>query len=181
MNNLYDLFIKQMADLHCADKLLINSLPDIIRSTNTTSLANAFNNHLLDTVERADRMEKLSQDLGIDLSEGNCPLMRKFLEEADKIMNASFGSPALKDAMIAALAKKVEHYLIASYANIREVAAFLGYGKIARLLNRSMQTERRSDEGITGICITQVFPECEHAINEQEGAFDTDYALRVRA
>lgn len=181
MNNLYEMFSKQIADLHSADCQLSCALPKIIRVVNTVSLANAFNSHLIETNERIKRIEKISQELELNLGIGSSRAMSEFLIEADSILDSNYSSHALKDAMIAALSRKVEHYLIASYSNVREISAFLGYGKISRMLNRSMQAEKRSDEGINGICITQVFPECEHDFNEQEGGVDTDQALRVRA
>jgi ferritin-like metal-binding protein YciE len=74
--------------------------------------------------------------------------MEGLIEEGKEIMEEDFDENAIDAGLIGA-AQKVEHYEIAAYGTARTHATLLGYNKIARLLQQTLNEEGATDKRLT--------------------------------
>ena len=77
-----------------------------------------------------------------------CKGMEGLIEEGKEIMSEDLDENAIDAGLIGA-AQKVEHYEIAAYGTARNHAALLGYSKVARLLQQTLNEEGSTDKKLT--------------------------------
>ncbi len=84
--------------------------------------------------------------------------MHGLIREGNAVVS---GAPegALRDALMITSAQKVEHYEMASYGTARTYAQVLGQPRVARLLQDTLEEEKKADAKLTEIA--------ERKINEQ--------------
>lgn len=146
-----DLFEEVLKDIYSAEKQLVDALPELAKAADNEDLQDAFEKHHQETERQVDRLEKIFERLGIDKNEEEtCEAMEGLIEESNKIMDEFDRSPVRDSALIIA-AQKVEHYEIASYGSLVELADVLGYTKIAEMLERTLDEEKNTDEDLTSI------------------------------
>lgn len=175
MENLYDVLVEQLTDLYSAETQLVEALPKMVKASTTTELSQAFKAHLGETKVHVERLDQIADELEEKMSGKTCKAMKGLIKEAEDILGEDYAAPALKDAMIVAIAQKVEHYEIAGYGNAIALAQYLGYPEIADLLILTLEEEKKADDGMTDICEGQIFPACEEeGSDEEEGEDDED-------
>jgi ferritin-like metal-binding protein YciE len=74
--------------------------------------------------------------------------MEGVIEEGKELMQEDLEENAFDAGLIGA-AQKVEHYEIAGYGTARAHATLLGYNKIARLLQQTLNEETATDKKLT--------------------------------
>lgn len=145
------LFEKNLKDIYSAEKQLIKALPEMVKAADNEDLQDAFSKHLEQTKRHAERLEKVFDRLEIDKEEEvTCEAMKGLIKENDEIISEFDKSPVRDSALIIG-AQKVEHYEIAAYGSLRELADVLGYSKIADLFDRTLQEEEDTDEQLSYI------------------------------
>jgi ferritin-like metal-binding protein YciE len=77
-----------------------------------------------------------------------CKGMEGLLAEGRELMEEDFEEDALDAGLIGA-AQKVEHYEIAAYGTARTHAEMLGYRRIAKLLQQTLNEEGATDKKLT--------------------------------
>jgi ferritin-like metal-binding protein YciE len=165
-----DLFETELKDMYSAEKQLLEALPEMAKAAYSEDLQDAFEKHLHQTERQVDRLEKIFERLEIDKNEEeNCEAMEGLIEEANEIMSEFDRSPVRDSALIIA-AQKVEHYEIASYGSLVELADVLGYGKIAEMLERTLEEEKDTDEDLSSIAQDVNDEACEMSHEEEEYA-----------
>ena len=76
-----------------------------------------------------------------------------------KAENAFIEQPAIRDAAMIAAANRVEHYEIAAYGTARTLATSLGLSQSPRLLEQTLDEEKKADAKLTQIA--------EQTVNQQ--------------
>jgi ferritin-like metal-binding protein YciE len=98
-----------------------------------------------------ERLEKIFNRLEIDKSEvESCKAMEGLIEEGNKIIE-EYEEGHVRDSALIIGAQKVEHYEIASYGSLCELADVLRYPQIKNLLGRTLDEEEMTDEDLTGL------------------------------
>jgi ferritin-like metal-binding protein YciE len=143
------LFEKNLKDIYSAEKQLIKALPDMVKAAENEDLQDAFSKHLEQTRRQAERLEKIFDRLQMDKSdEVICEAMKGLIKEAQETIKDFEMSPVRDSALIIG-AQKIEHYEIAAYGSLRELAEVLRYSKIAETLDRTLQEEEETDEELS--------------------------------
>jgi ferritin-like metal-binding protein YciE len=91
-----------------------------------------------------------------------CLGMQGLIEEGEKVM-AEEMEPSVMDAAIIACAQKIEHYEICGYGTARAYARELNLGRIAELLEETLDEEYEADDRLTDMAVGQVNEEAERA------------------
>ena len=91
-----------------------------------------------------------------------CDAMDGILDEGKEIMDEYKGSPAI-DAGLLAAAQAVEHYEISRYGTLKAWAEKLGLDQAAKLLDQTLQEEKRTDADLTKIAEDAINVEAEAA------------------
>ncbi|MGC4057399.1 MAG: DUF892 family protein [Chitinophagaceae bacterium] len=77
-----------------------------------------------------------------------------------------------RDAGIIISAQKIEHYEIAAYGSLVQVALTLGHDEAAQLLDETLQEEEDTDQQLTDIAETDVNPMADGETDEDAGMED---------
>jgi ferritin-like metal-binding protein YciE len=146
-----DLLETGLKDIYSAETQLLTALPEVAQAADSDELEEAINHHLEQTKKQVSRLEKIFERLEISKSEmEKCAAMEGLIEENKKIMN-EFPRSAVRDAALIIGAQKIEHYEIAVYGSLCELADVLGEDRICDLLEKSLEEEEETDQYLTEI------------------------------
>jgi ferritin-like metal-binding protein YciE len=147
-NTFQELFLDEMKDVYDAEHRIVRALPKMIEKAGSDALRTALENHLRETEQHVQRLERGFEQLGEDPRRKACKAMEGLLSEGDELMKQS-EDDNLRDAAIIAAAQKVEHYEMATYGTLREWARQLGYEDLARTLQETLDEEGKADKKLT--------------------------------
>ena len=168
---LEDLFEDGLKDVYNAELQLIEALPKMVKAVESEELQDAFETHLQETKRQAERLEKIFTRLKIDKSEvDTCEAMKGLIEEAEQIIKEYESSP-VRDAALIIGAQKVEHYEIAAYGSLVELADVLGHSQFVNILQRTLDEEGDTDHKLSAIAQDVNDDAYELAQNEYEESF----------
>ena len=88
--------------------------------------------------------------------------MEGLIKEGDSIVEETRGGSMTRDAGIIMAAQKVEHYEIATYGSLVQLAKTLGMNDAAGVLHETLDEEKQADEKLTEIAEWQVNQAAEH-------------------
>jgi ferritin-like metal-binding protein YciE len=150
LENLKDLYIRELKDLHSAEKQITKALPKMAKAAGSDELATAFREHLDQTHEHIWRLEKISGRHGESLRGPKCKGMEGLLKEGAEMIEED-AENEVRDAGLISAAQRVEHYEIAAYGCARTYAELLGDEEGASLLKATLSEEKATDEKLTDI------------------------------
>jgi len=155
LNSLEDLFYHQLREIYNAEQQLMIALPKMAESLSNEELENAFRDHVEETTIHKQRLEEISESLGVDLTGETCHAMQGLIEEAEKFISRNPGSDVLDAGMIAD-AQRIEHYEIAAYGTAVTYAKSLGHNDAAKKLQLTLDEESAADVTLNEIAIERV-------------------------
>jgi ferritin-like metal-binding protein YciE len=169
-NTLHEVLTDYIRDLYNAENQLVKALPKMAKAATTPELRAAFEEHLAQTEQQVERLERICEDLGIKPKGKTCHGMKGLIEEGKEVLSST-GDPASKDAALIGAAQKVEHYEIAAYGTARTFANVLGEQTAADLLQQTLDEEKAADEKLTALAQSGLNEEAadEDAVDAQPG------------
>jgi len=166
INSMEDLFVDQLRDLYNAEDQLIQALPQMAQAASSSELKTGLQQHLEQTRNHKQRLDRVFSDLGMSASGQKCEAMEGLIKEGQEALQIS-GDPLVKDAAIIAAAQRVEHYEIAGYGTVRTFADQLGYSDAKDLLQQTLNEEGEADKKLTALAEGGLF---KTGINEKATA-----------
>jgi ferritin-like metal-binding protein YciE len=148
LESLEDLFVDELKDLYNAENQLIKALPKMAKAASSDELRSAFQEHLEQTKEHVNRLEKVFKELNCSPKGKKCRAMEGLIEEGSERLDGD-SDGAVKDAALIAAAQRVEHYEIAGYGCVRTYAEQLGHTEAANLLQQTLEEEGAADKKLT--------------------------------
>jgi ferritin-like metal-binding protein YciE len=148
--NLNDLFLDTLKDIYFAEKQILKALPKMAKAAHSEKLRAAFEKHHGETEGQVERLEKVFELIDKPARSKTCDAIQGILEEGKEIMEEYKGSEALDAGMLAA-AQAVEHYEISRYGTLKQWAQQLGMQDAVRLLDETLQEEKKTDETLTSL------------------------------
>jgi ferritin-like metal-binding protein YciE len=149
-NPLEELLIDELKDLYSAENQIVKALPKMAKAASSPELKRAFERHLEETKRQVERLNQIGEQLEVRLSGKKCKGMEGLIEEGKEIIEEDLDEDATDAGLIGA-AQKVEHYEIAAYGTARTHASLLGYNKVARLLQQTLDEEGNTDKKLTAL------------------------------
>jgi ferritin-like metal-binding protein YciE len=147
---LFELLVDELKDLYNAENQIIKALPRMTKAATSPELKRAFEKHLAETRRQVERLDQIGRSLDVKLTGKKCHGMEGLIEEGKEIIQEDLDESALDAGLIGA-AQKVEHYEIAAYGTARTHAQLLGYDKVARLLQQTLDEEGATDKKLTSL------------------------------
>ena len=144
-------FTDSLKDLYWAEKHLTKALPKMQKAATTEELKSAFGEHLTQTEEHVSRLEKVFEILGKKPQAKKCDAMEGLIKEGDSIVEETEAGSITRDAAIIMAAQKVEHYEIASYGGMVQLAKTMGMDEAADILAMTLEEEKETDQGLSEI------------------------------
>jgi len=163
---LHSFFTDELKDIYWAEKKLVKSLPKLQKAATNEELKNAFAEHLEQTKEHVTRIEQVFELLGEKAQAKKCDAMEGLTKEAESIIEDTEDGTSTRDVGLIMAAQKAEHYEIATYGGLVQLANTLGLGDISNLLQATLDEEKETDQTLTEIAESKV----NHMSLEEEEA-----------
>jgi ferritin-like metal-binding protein YciE len=148
---LEELFLDELKDIYWAEKHLLKVLPRMEKAATSEELKQSFNEHLEVTRGQVERLEKAFEILGKRAQGKKCEAMDGITKEGEGIIEDTDKGTMTRDVGLIMAAQKVEHYEIATYGSLAQLAKTLGRNDIADLMGQTLQEEKEADEMLTEI------------------------------
>jgi ferritin-like metal-binding protein YciE len=153
---LKELFIEELRDIYWAEKHLTKALPKMKKSATSEELATAFEDHLAVTEKQIERVEQVFELLEMTPRAKKCEAMEGLVKEAQNIMEELPKGSAVIDAGLIIAGQKVEHYEIAAYGSLVQLAKTMGENEIANLLQQTLDEEKQADQLLTELAVSGI-------------------------
>jgi ferritin-like metal-binding protein YciE len=146
--DLNDLFLDTLKDIYFAEKQILKALPKMAKAAQSDKLRAAFEKHHGETEGQVERLEQIFELLDVPARGKTCDAIQGILEEGKEVME-EYKCCAALDAGLLAAAQAVEHYEISRYGTLKQWAQQLGMKDAVRLLDQTLQQEKKTDESLT--------------------------------
>ena len=150
-SGLQKLFTDSIKDIYWAENHLVKSLPKMVNASSSTELQAALSDHLELTEEHVSRLEEIFELLGKKAMAKKCDAMEGLTKEGEGVIENTDSGTEARDQGIIMAAQKVEHYEIATYGGLAQLAKTLGYNDISGILERTLAEEKEADQLLTTI------------------------------
>lgn len=151
-----EFFTDELKDIYWAEKHLVKALAKLEKAATSSELKKSFADHAGVTKEHISRLEQAFGLLGKKPQAKKCDAMEGLTKEADGIIEDTEKGTMTRDAALIVAAQKVEHYEIATYGGLRQIAKTLGKNDISELLEQTLGEEKEADELLTNIAETKI-------------------------
>ncbi|WP_027171217.1 ferritin-like domain-containing protein [Methylobacterium sp. 10] len=169
---LHDAFYETLKDVYYAEKQSVRALKKSAKSAEHDELRQAFETHAEESAVQVERLQQVFEIIGKSARAKTCEAMQGLTAEMEEDLE-DFGDSPAADAVLIGCAQAVEHYEIARYGTLKTWASQLGYEDAAKLLDETLQEEKKTDELLTQIAQTiNVEGSEETAIENKTGTED---------
>lgn len=148
---LLEFFHGEIKDIYWAEKHLLKAIPKMSKAATAAELKEAFNNHLEETKGHVERLEQVFDLLGFKPQSKKCEAMEGITKEGDSIVEETEEGTSTRDVGLILAGQKVEHYEIATYGGLVQLARNLGHDDVAEILETTLNEEKTADETLTSI------------------------------
>ncbi len=148
---LQEFFIDSLKDIYWAEKHLLKALPRLEKAATTQELKDSFVEHLEVTRGQITRLEEAFEIMGKKPQAKKCEAMDGLTKEAEGIIEDTQAGTMTRDVALIMAAQKVEHYEIAAYGGLKQLAKTLGKTDLSDLMEQTLQEEKMADEMLTTI------------------------------
>jgi ferritin-like metal-binding protein YciE len=163
-------FYDQLKDIYYAEQQLLKAIPEMQNAATTEELEDAFKEHLGQTERHVKRLEKVFQLAGQKAEGKKCEAIEGLIKEAKSIIEETKEGTMTRDAALIIAAQKIEHYEIATYGGLVQLAVTMGFHRAAELLDKTLNEEALTDKGLTRIA--------ERSINMQAENEDVSWSWK---
>ena len=150
-SKLRDLFVEQLRDIYWAERKLVKALEKMRDKASSPRLKQAFDMHREQTKGHVIRLEEVLSSIDEPADTAKCPAMSGIIEEANDIIDDTDEFSAQRDAGLVIAAQKAEHYEIATYGSLAQLAEVMGFLEAKDLLGQTLQEEKAADLLLTEI------------------------------
>ena len=150
-SKLKEFFVEQLEDIYWAENKLIKALRKMENAATAVRLKDAFNTHREESRTHVSRLEQVFATINAPVDSSKCPAMAGIISEANDIIDDTDEGTAQRDAALVIAAQKAEHYEIASYGSLAQLAETLGYTEAKNLLGQTLEEEKSTDLLLTDI------------------------------
>jgi ferritin-like metal-binding protein YciE len=144
-------FVEELQDIYWAEKHLAKELPKLQKAATSEELADAFGDHQAATEEHVNRLEDVFKMMGETAKAKKCEAMDGLVKEAQQVIEDTDEETATRDVALIMAAQKVEHYEIATYGSLVQLAKTIGMTDVAEILAETLMEEKETDELLTSI------------------------------
>ena len=155
LDSLETFYVEELRDLYNAEHQILKALPKMAKAASSPNLEKGFQEHLQQTKGQVDRLDQIFTALGKSSKGKKCKAMEGLLKEGAELLKADAEASVLDAALIAA-AQRVEHYEMAGYGCVRTYAKLLGHNEATKLLQQTLDEEKRTDEKLTELAVGSI-------------------------
>ncbi|HTN47285.1 MAG TPA: ferritin-like domain-containing protein [Flavipsychrobacter sp.] len=165
------LFLDMLKDMYWSEKNLVPALKTMHDEATTDELKDAFEDHMYVTQKHITRLEKVFSLLDKTAEAKKCDAMEGLIKEGQNIIKETTKGTMTRDVGLIIAAQKVEHYEIASYGSLVQIARTIDREDIAKIIEKTLWEEEDTDQLLTNIAESDVNPMAD---NEKDEESDTE-------
>ena len=169
---LEDLFTASIADIYGAEKALTKALPEMQSAATTQELQQAIGDHMIETEEHVTRLESVFSLMEKVPGANVCQAMDGLLNAGQSMIATTRSGSVTRDAAVIMAAQKIEHFEIAAYGNLVQLARVMGNDEVADLLAQTLEEEKNADRTLTEISQNNI--NWESVTKQSDGIFTQD-------
>ena len=147
---LSDAFYETLKDVYYAEKQSVRALKKSAKASEHDDLKQAFDTHAEESAHQVERLQQVFELIGKPARAKTCEAMQGLTSEMEEDLE-DFGDTPAGDAVLLACAQAMEHYEIARYGTLKTWASQLGHADAAKLLDETLQEEKKTDALLTKI------------------------------
>ncbi|WP_121357447.1 YciE/YciF ferroxidase family protein [Flavisolibacter nicotianae] len=167
LSKLKELFVEQLQDVYWIEIKLVQLLRRLKETVTSGQLADAFSEHREETKEQVRRLEDIFEGIGEPVVASKCTAMEGIMDEADYILYTTDEGSSQRDAGLIIAMQKAEHYEMAIYRSLVQLAETLGYAEAKIALEFTLGEEKAADRQLTQIAKSRIYAA---ALNEENNA-----------
>jgi len=167
-SQLHEFFVDSLKDIYWAEKALTKALPKMQKAATTPQLQEAIEMHLGQTMEQVTRLERVFGLIEEKAVAKKCDAMEGLIKEGQSIMEETKDGSMTRDVGIIMAAQKVEHYEIATYGGLVQIALTMGLDEAADILNETLEEEKQTDTSLTEIAENDINWQAEQEDGQEE-------------
>jgi ferritin-like metal-binding protein YciE len=138
-----DLFLHELGDILYVEKKLVDEvLPTLINQVQDDKFRKGLEKHLEETRGHITNVEQVFDELGESPKTEECIGFEGLKKEQEKLVEEA--SENLIDLVNSGAAARTEHYEIAAYSGLIEMARALGEQYAVTLLDENLKSERET-------------------------------------
>jgi ferritin-like metal-binding protein YciE len=142
MRTAHELFVHELNDILDAEHRILESLQQLEQESHRADLRKAFSQHRSQTEKQIERLEQCFEELDEEPQETECRGIMGLVEEKQAFMQEE-PSTELIELFNLGAAGKVEHYEIATYTTLIDMAQKMGHKKTLRFLQQNLKEEEQ--------------------------------------
>lgn len=150
IENPRELFIHELSDIMSAESIIAKMLPDLQKEAVTPEVKTAIADHLKETRQQIDVLKQVFNALGESPEETTCHAAEGLKEEHDALLEEE-PTPAMLELGNLGGAAKTEHYEIATYTILIQMAKDLGERDVAALLKQNLDQEKAMSKRVEAL------------------------------
>ena len=144
ITSLHAVLVDQIKDLYSAETLIAKALPKMAKAAKSPDLKEGFKHHHAQTKVHVERIKSICASLKEKPTGKTCQATVGLIKEGDEAMEED-ALPEMKDLLLIAAARRVEHYEMSGYTSARELAKALGLKGIFSTLSTTLAEEKATD------------------------------------
>jgi ferritin-like metal-binding protein YciE len=148
---LKEFFVHQLKDIYWAEKKLFNELPKLQDAATTPELKDAFGQHRHLAQTHVERLEQVFGMVNEKIDATKCTAIADIVNEGEEIIDTTNRGTAQRDTGLIFAGQKAEHYKIATYNGMVNLAKNIGYNNAADVLRKTLAEDREADALLTQI------------------------------
>ena len=165
-SKLQEFFVDQLQDIYWAEQKLVKTLPKMEEAAHSDELKQAFNSHLQETQNHVSRLERVFEIIGVPAEAKKCHAMAGITDEGEEIIDETEENTAQRDVGLIFAGQKAEHYEIATYGGLVQLARTLGYADAAEILGVTLAEEKKADSLLTRIAESGINVQAKEEVSE---------------
>jgi ferritin-like metal-binding protein YciE len=147
---LNDAFYETLKDVYWAEKQAVKACKKSAKAAKSPELKKAFQDHGVESEGQVERLQQVFEIIGKPARAKTCEAMQGITSEMEEDLE-DFGDTSAGDAVLIGCGQAVEHYEIARYGTLKAWATQLGMTDAAKLLDATLQEEKKADALLTQV------------------------------
>ena len=148
-----DLLVHELEDMVSAENMIVKMLPELAKEARDPEAKAAFTEHAAETKRQIDRLKRMFELLGEKPEKSTCYATEGLKKEHAALHEEK---PSAEVLALGGLlgAAKTEHYEIASYEGLAQLASDLGEREVAALLKETLAEEQAMAKRVAALAKT---------------------------
>jgi ferritin-like metal-binding protein YciE len=159
--DLHGIYVKELRLFLSAEEMIAIKAPLMAESAKDPDLVHLFRQHIQETHLHADRVRGILNRATGEAIPLKCKVVYSLFGELEDVVEDASHAP-VRDAALISEAQRIEHYELASYAALRQLACALELGQDAQLLDQSLREKERACEQLALIA-KRIYPAARKA------------------